>query len=50
MMSDNYEVQIKTIEAHLRRLGLTEEQILLHLTPKKKGIGREAARSCNAAR
>ena len=37
MMSDNYEVQIKTIEAHLRRLGLTEEQILLHLTPKKKG-------------
>ena len=29
MMSDDYEVQIKTIEAHLRRLGLTEEQIFL---------------------
>jgi hypothetical protein len=40
MMSDNYEVQIKTIEAHLRRLGLTEEQILLHLTPLRLKAGK----------
>jgi hypothetical protein len=33
MLSDDNKAQIKTIEAHLRRLGLTEEQIALHLTP-----------------
>ena len=33
MLSDDNKAQIKTIEAQLRRLGLTEEQIALHLTP-----------------
>jgi hypothetical protein len=33
MLSDDNEVQMKTIETHLRRLGLTEEQIALHLAP-----------------
>ena len=33
MLSDDNEVQIKTIETHLRRQGLTKEQITLHLAP-----------------
>ena len=37
MMSDDYEVQIKTIEAQLRRLGLTEEQIFLPHSSQIKG-------------
>ena len=54
MMPDDYEVQIKTIEAHLLRLGLTEEQIFLHLTPlrlkagKPQPIKRKVGRSSSA--
>ena len=32
-MSDENDVHIKTIEAHMRRLGLTESQVSLHVAP-----------------
>ena len=31
MSTDDRDVQIQTIETHLRRLGLTEKQISLHV-------------------
>jgi hypothetical protein len=39
-MSDDRKLHIKTIETHLRRLGLTESQILLHLAPLRAKEGK----------
>ena len=54
MMTDDYKLQNKTIEEHMRRLGLTEERVFLHLTPlrlkagKPQQIKRKAGRSSSA--
>ena len=54
MSTDDRDVQIQTIETHLRRLGLTEKQISLHVAQlKAKGDrppsirGRKVGRSGN---
>jgi hypothetical protein len=50
MSPEDRELQIQTIETHLRRLGLTEAQICLHVAPlkakaEKPQLKRKAGRS-----
>jgi hypothetical protein len=39
-MAEESDLRVEAIEIHLRKLGLTEAQILLHVAPLKKNRGK----------